>query len=232
MHGACGAGCLANHAKATCGQGVCSLVCDKGFTDCDMDGKNGCEANIQTDPANCGGCGMKCPQNLNGCAAGICVAAYLPVGPQNNIGVGQITGWNQCYMDTYGSFQGNLAQIQQMCNGGNIMLSCRPNNAQTIDLLAWAPRDDVFFVTNLTSSCNANRPLHNANGTDWYYDTSWGWGFTAPNDGNSVCSCDTAQGAHPEQRLCWHTGGGTLSSGYRCGNQYPGSNYDRIIWTY
>ena len=41
-----------------CVQGAC--LCAPGLADCDGLGKNGCEANVSTDPDNCGGCNMVC----------------------------------------------------------------------------------------------------------------------------------------------------------------------------
>jgi hypothetical protein len=50
-------------------------ACPAGFADCDGIAANGCESNLQTDPANCGRCGMGCGIGANStraCAAGMC----------------------------------------------------------------------------------------------------------------------------------------------------------------
>ena len=73
--GSCTKGCTSNHATAACNGGVCELgPCDSGWGDCDNDGVNGCEANLQTDPQHCGTCATACtPAHATGqCAGGQC----------------------------------------------------------------------------------------------------------------------------------------------------------------
>ena len=48
-------------ATSTCTDGACGFACETGFTDCDGDADNGCEANTVSDPLTCGGCGRPCP---------------------------------------------------------------------------------------------------------------------------------------------------------------------------
>ena len=47
-------------------------------------------------------------------------------------------------------------------------------------------------------------------------------------------SCDYNDGFQqlPDQRMCWHTGGNNISSGYRCGsNDLNGAfNWERVIF--
>ena len=77
--GACGIACAAAHATTACNGGVCSIVkCDPGYLDCNSLHGDGCEvtaADLQSDPANCGACGVVCaPAHAEGaCAAGTCV---------------------------------------------------------------------------------------------------------------------------------------------------------------
>jgi hypothetical protein len=83
--GACGTTCNAAHAGASCVDGNCTAgKCQSGWADCNMDPKDGCEAKLDYDPLNCGGCGMKCaianaivgcgpPQNgMSGCYIRAC----------------------------------------------------------------------------------------------------------------------------------------------------------------
>lgn len=44
----------------------CTILCTEGARDCDRDVSNGCEATLDDDPANCGGCG-------NTCLSGVCI---------------------------------------------------------------------------------------------------------------------------------------------------------------
>lgn len=60
--GACGISCAVANAVSTCATGECAIEsCSVGFTDCDGDPMNGCEANTAADPTTCGGCGTVCP---------------------------------------------------------------------------------------------------------------------------------------------------------------------------
>jgi hypothetical protein len=69
--GACATACAAmTNATVSCVLGVCEFACHTGDADCDGDAANGCEASLQTDPANCGACGVVCQKG--GCAKGVC----------------------------------------------------------------------------------------------------------------------------------------------------------------
>jgi hypothetical protein len=74
--GACGNACAAGaNAAATCAAGRCGTQCATGFGDCDGNAANGCEANLQSDPARCGTCTTTCAGGTNAravCATGVC----------------------------------------------------------------------------------------------------------------------------------------------------------------
>jgi hypothetical protein len=93
----------------------------------------------------------------------------------------------------------------------NVMVACRPVGTNTYGLLAQAPRADVIFGTPIDTTT-----VHVANGTAWYFNTNYSWGFANGADAVSKNSCDLAP-ANPERRMCWHTGAGNLAGGYRCG---------------
>ncbi len=66
------AACSVSNATARCNQlDLCDVaICHEGFQDCDGNGSNGCEANVRTDPDNCGDCGRRClqiPHAQRGC---------------------------------------------------------------------------------------------------------------------------------------------------------------------
>lgn len=62
--GGCGVVCPgAANATATCDAGVCGLVCDAGFEDCD--GAPGCEVDTTSDVSHCGACDAACPSGPN-----------------------------------------------------------------------------------------------------------------------------------------------------------------------
>lgn len=60
---------------------VDDLVCAPGTASCDGDGVNGCETNLETDPANCGACDSVCsttPGATPACVSGVCETECLP----------------------------------------------------------------------------------------------------------------------------------------------------------
>jgi hypothetical protein len=82
--GACGSICTVSNATGGCSGGQCVLgSCDSGWANCDGNGPNGCETNLNSDANNCGACGGSCSgQNVStrSCTAGVCnsvcVAGY------------------------------------------------------------------------------------------------------------------------------------------------------------
>ena len=135
-------------------------------------------------------------------------------------------GFRECFRDTYADSVPTLAQIQAGCGGQTLMMACRPTGSNTLTLAAMAPRADVLFDTG----AQRGQPLHTANGVDWYYNASYSWGFAPGGAGADLFSCDVANTV-PEQRMCWHTGGGQIDSGYRCGATFPfDGTYERIIY--
>jgi hypothetical protein len=61
--GTCGTICSTNHLPApTCPAGSCTGVCDGNWANCNG-GNDGCETNLTTSVANCGGCGFACSSN-------------------------------------------------------------------------------------------------------------------------------------------------------------------------
>lgn len=59
--GACGVGCStlnAANSVSACKYGVCVTECNDGFADCNNSKLDGCETNTNSDPRNCGGCGL------------------------------------------------------------------------------------------------------------------------------------------------------------------------------
>lgn len=78
--GKCGVDCstLANVSAATCSASKCVISkCADGFGDCDSDGSNGCEADLNSDARNCTACGKACPAPAHGtgvCEGGACNA--------------------------------------------------------------------------------------------------------------------------------------------------------------
>lgn len=79
--GTCGNVCDAANANNTCDSGACNFACVSGFDDCDGDRANGCEQDIDNDPAHCGECGTVCLALANAGAA--CAGGACTLGPCN-----------------------------------------------------------------------------------------------------------------------------------------------------
>lgn len=76
--GACAKACFSANASGVCAARVCGQgPCNPGYADCDQQPGTGCETNIESDVANCGGCGVACTAT-NGtpkCFGGMCQVA-------------------------------------------------------------------------------------------------------------------------------------------------------------
>jgi hypothetical protein len=231
--GGCGKGCKPINGGAVCAAGQCTLSCNQNYSDCNNDANDGCEASLLFDGKNCNGCGNVCPMNNPACVNGVCGQLFSFTGIQTNLPVANLAGWKQCYVDGYANSATSLATIQQMCPGGMLLIGCRVTGANTLTAAAMAPRADVLFDTG-GGQCNEQLlpAPHVANGVAWYYNSSWSWGFFHPGDGVSRCSCDTAFGVYPQERMCWHTGGGNINSGYRCGSATGifSNTYERVVY--
>lgn len=61
------------NATASCPADACVYQCTAGFADCNAIAADGCEANLASDPAHCGACGIACAAGTV-CRLGACVA--------------------------------------------------------------------------------------------------------------------------------------------------------------
>ncbi|MFO0587010.1 MAG: MopE-related protein [Polyangiaceae bacterium] len=191
LNGSCDTGLL-----GACGQGT--LICN-------ADGSTTCTQTTfaaMNDP--CDGIDNDCDGVTDpGCL-------YSFTGVVTNLPIAQLTGWTLCYQDTYDNASTPMSTILAQCNKSKLLLGCRQNGSSVLTVAANAPRVDVIFDTGST-----NTP-HNANGVGWYYSSSYSWGFAGLGDPLSRNSCDTGS-INPQNRLCWHTGGGNINGGWRCG---------------
>ena len=157
-------------------------------------------------------------------------AEYLPVGVQNNVSVGTVTGggWTQCFVQGYGTYGPSLTSILDGCSGDRLMLAGRVAGSDTLMVLAQAAFDDVIFDTGVGYTAT-----HNANGVEWYFDEDWSWGFAQGGSAVYRNSCDVAS-SMAAQRLCWHTDSGNLSGGWRLGaiTSAYSSGYEKVIYSF
>ena len=72
--GACGVACSdANGGTVTCHDGTCKVdACAGTWTDCNGEGNDGCEANLDNDPEHCSACDAACDAGEQ-CFEGVCV---------------------------------------------------------------------------------------------------------------------------------------------------------------
>ncbi len=72
--GSCGATCVVRpNSVANCAAGMCGFTCNGGFSDCNSNPGDGCEAFTMSDAANCGMCGRACAGG-EFCTGGMCRA--------------------------------------------------------------------------------------------------------------------------------------------------------------
>jgi hypothetical protein len=77
--GSCQVACGFANAAAVCANRSCALgTCQAGFADCDTLAVTGCEIDLRTSAANCGGCGNAC--SLPNVATPTCAAGQCAVG--------------------------------------------------------------------------------------------------------------------------------------------------------
>ena len=117
------------------------------------------------------------------------------------------------------------------CTKGKIMLGCRStNNPDTIQTLAWAPRDCVFNSTGAD-----HRSTWTCEGTDWYFNydgnIARSWGFVKEGDDVFKGNCDGRNTGCNDCRLCWHMT--ATHGGWRCGSTIgldESTSYERVIF--
>lgn len=87
MHcGGCATVCSFAHAMGGCSQGACVIgACEQGYSDCNKSAADGCEydnAGLDSDPANCGACGVACAlaHASSSCTGGKCVKLACDAG--------------------------------------------------------------------------------------------------------------------------------------------------------
>ena len=161
--------------------------------------------------------------------------AYYPSGPQTFVEKTALAGWTQCWVSTYMSENVDIAQVLAGCPGKYLMLAGGETGAASWTVLAAAPREDVTYDTLNTEFDRTT--THTANGSDWYFNGNWSWGFMKEGDPRDLWSCDGEMWVNPELRMCWHTGAGgaftpdAINPGYRLGQQIAfGPDYERAIY--
>ncbi|MEZ4407965.1 MAG: hypothetical protein R3A52_16040 [Polyangiales bacterium] len=125
--GACGNVCSQTGGTRSCVGGTCRIACNTGLGDCDGAVTNGCETNLNTSAANCGGCGRACSlaNATAGCASGACTVASCNAGFANCNGMAN----DGCEINTQNDNNncgacGNVCPGGQRCSAGTCVSTC------------------------------------------------------------------------------------------------------------
>lgn len=162
-------------------------------------------------------------------AAPAAAADYLPVGPQQNVSIGTVTGggWTLCYSALMGTpFGSSASTTLANCTGDRIMMAGRATGSDTLLVLAQTTYGDAFANTGAAN----NDVFTNSNGADWFYADNWSWGFKTPGTSYTKLECDTTP---PGGSMCIHTLNGV--GGYNIneiGGLNGSSDYEKLVFTY
>ena len=220
--------------KCASGQCVGGVPANNGVS---CDDKNGCTGGTTCINGSCGsptsqimacnGGDMCCPAGCTLQSDADCL--YWKSGVQQNVAPALLQGWSQCFTGTYTDNSPTMAALLQQCSKANLLMACRPVGQASWNLVAMAPRVDVLFDCGQQQNCTKQ-----SNGVGWYYSDSYSWGFAPAGEPVNRNSCDYDGGGQTvtDQRLCWHTGGSSINSGYRCGaNDLNGAaNWERAVF--
>ena len=158
---------------------------------------------------------------------------YWAEGPQLDVSEDDLVGWSECFANLYNEVEPDLTGeiLGEECTGSKLLMACRPVGAANFQLLAMGERADVLFDVGSQSD-----GTHEANGVAWYFSDNFSWGFAPAGDTVNRTECDTQFGgpeADSDLRLCWHTLGNEIGTGYRCGanESLNGSDeFERVIF--
>lgn len=149
---------------------------------------------------------------------------YRARGPQRDVPADALFGWTPCFRETFGPTRTSLFTILQACDKRNLMLACRRTGAPEYTVLAHAPRGAV-----LTDTGRSNAPTI-SNGTGWYFNEAWSWGFAAAGDPIDRDECDANTGSRSELRMCIPTLKGNTGLGFRCGDNFVYTDeWERVL---
>jgi len=150
--------------------------------------------------------------------------AYLPVGPQTNVALSTVTsgGWTLCYSAGMDVAFGTSASVTLAgCTGSQLMLAGRQTGSSNLMLLAQTLTVDALNPTG----ADANNVFTTSNGTDWFYNDDWSWGFKTIGNPYYKYQCDGPSAGS----MCLHVlnvGGHHIDT---VGTW--GSDYEKLVFT-
>ena len=120
--GACGRACPARpNSTPYCADSRCGATCASNFADCDGAETTGCETDVRTTLAHCGGCGRACNPagGVGACAGGACSVARCNPG----LGDCDLSASTGCETDVTTS-NAHCGACNQPCNPANGVGAC------------------------------------------------------------------------------------------------------------
>ena len=171
---------------------------------------------------------VECGDAPNLCnRAAMCVSDRLRfAGIRQGLPEDELRGWERCWSGHYGDDGPSVADVLRACPGEELLLACRPPGDPALALAAMGQRADVLHDCGQDAAC-----VHEANGVGWYFSDEHSWGFAPVGSPVQRSACDT-EGEQPHLRMCWHTVGGLMDKGYRCGDNdlNAGDGWERLVF--
>ena len=182
------------------------------------------------------GVGLCATRGTTICADGSETAPWSFVGVQQNLPEADVLagGFRECWRGTYDAGGTAIDEIVNGCQGQQLVMACRPVGNPNLTLAALGDRDQVLTPTGNPNADGITDRGHDHNGVHWYFDRDYSWGFAPGGDSTFLTTCDYDDGSQTDAdlRLCWHTGGDAIDTGYRCGANDLNNNagWERIIY--
>ena len=160
--GQCGLVCpiVLPNGTPDCSQGVCTVICDVGFANCDGILENGCEVNTANDPLNCQACSVQCDTPpfsnatcTNSTCGFVCLEGYgdcnSDLGCETNLNTNS-SNCNACGIQCpFG------VNSQPTCNNGICGLICDAGFANCNNIPEDGCETDITSSTSNCGQCNA-----------------------------------------------------------------------------
>jgi hypothetical protein len=195
--GSCGTACTNPNGTTSCVAGTCAPVCAAGYADCDGNPTNGCEVRTESDPSNCGGCGLTCDTSFQVCANQACEVSMCPLG-QGDCDANQA----DCETDLTDTVA-DCGFCNNVCTAANGTASCTSSTCGIASCSSGFANCDanvvngceVALASNLANCGSCGMACANAHGSTRCMGGSCapvcssGWGTC---DGNSRNGCETA----------------------------------------
>ncbi len=165
------------NAAAQCAASTCSLVCNTGYADCNINSADGCEVDLSTDPLNCGGCNLSCP--------------FRPASTRTCVSSNCSFTCNGTFVDCNGlpadgcEVQANSFPFNSSNCGGCGIVCSLPNALGVCS---------ASLCQSTVASCNAGFVDLNANGADGCEYACTATGADLPDDAFVDANCDGIDG--------------------------------------